>query len=143
MVDKQYLIDLNEKILKTFAQHFPGTDVPLILRPEIDDVLPYVESIQKTGDELSHLTEKAAHLMSYLSWAQPFGDGNKRTGLIAAAKFLRDNDYELNLNSIEEQREIRRLLYSIQDERTNLDLDVVKQIIFYISKRITKHEPIR
>lgn len=143
MVDKQYLIDLNEKILKTFAHRFPGADVPLIVRPEIDDVLSHVESIQKTGGELFYLTEKAAHLMSYVSWAQPFGDGNKRTGWIAAAKFLHDNGYELNLNSIEDQRAIRRLLYAIQDERTRLDVDVVKQIIFYISKRITKHEPIR
>jgi len=81
--------------------------------------------------------------MSYISWAQPFADGNKRTGWISATKFLRDNGYELDLSNKSDQREIRRMLYAIQEERTCLDLLIVKQIIFYILKRITKHEPKR
>ncbi|MGI0056247.1 MAG: Fic family protein [Nitrosarchaeum sp.] len=140
MIDKQYLIALNKKILEIFAKRYPGTPNLFVVRNEIDDVLPMVESVGKSGDKKKDLIEKAAYLMAYISWAQPFGDGNKRTGWISATKFLRDNGYDLDLSTSEDQKEIRSLLYDIQDERTSLDQSVVKQIIFYISKRIHKHE---
>lgn len=140
LVDKQYLIDLNKKILETFTKKYPGTPVPLVVRAEIDDVLPYVENIESSGDEEKDLVKQAGYLMSYISWSQPFADGNKRTGWISATKFLRDNGYDLDLSSQDDQKEIRKLLYDIQDQRANLDDSIVQQIIIYISKRITKHE---
>ena len=143
MVDKQYLIDLNKKILETYTKKHRGAHAPFVVRTEIDEIMPMIEKVGKSGDEKKDLIEKSAYLMASISWMQPFGDGNKRTGLISAMKFLRDNGYELEISTDEDQREIRRLLYEIQDERTSLNSLVVKQIIFYISKRISKHEPRR
>lgn len=48
-----------------------------------------------------------------------FLDGNKRTGIISATKFLRDNGYDLEITK-EDEKEIRSLLYDIQDQRTSL-----------------------
>lgn len=71
-----------------------------------------------------------------------FLDGNKRTGIISATKFLRDNGYDLEITK-EDEKEIRSLLYDIQDQRTSLDHSVVTKIIFYITERIKVHEPKR
>ncbi|WP_316506384.1 Fic family protein [Nitrosopumilus sp.] len=140
MVDKKYLIDLNKKILETYYKKHPGNHIPFVVRTEIDDILPMVEKVGRSGDERKNLIEKSSYLMASISWMQPFGDGNKRTALISAIKFLQDNGYDLEISSADDQREIRRLLYEIQDERTDMNILVVKQIIFYISKRISKHE---
>lgn len=71
-----------------------------------------------------------------------FLDGNKRTGIISATKFLRDNGYDLEITK-EDEKEIRSLLYDIQDQRTSLDHSVVTKFIFYITRRIKVHEPKR
>jgi len=124
-----------------FAEKYPGTPDLFVVRSEINDVLPLVEHVGNSGDEKKDLIEKAAYLMANISWLQPFGEGNKRAGLIAATKFLSDNGYDLDLSSKDDQKELRILLYRIQEQRVSLDRSVVKQIIFYISKRIVKHEP--
>jgi len=47
---------------------------------------------------------------------QPFMDGNRRTGIIAAGKFLRDNGYDLDIDPEEVNSELRSML---KKSRTN------------------------
>jgi hypothetical protein len=41
----------------------------------------------------------------------------------------------------EDGKELRKLLYEIQEERGDLNEAVIERIIFYISNTITYHEP--
>ncbi len=62
----------------------------------IDTVIPHVDSVGNSGNKIEDLIEKAVHLMCKIAWEQPFEDGNRRTGIISATKFLRDHGYEVN-----------------------------------------------
>jgi prophage maintenance system killer protein len=50
--------------------------------------------------------------MAVIPWAQVFFDGNRRTGIIVASKFLRDNGYELDIDPENENLELRGMLRS-------------------------------
>ena len=139
MVDKQYLIDVNRKILKKWNKEHPEDPQAIGTRAEIDDIIPMVEEHDKSKNEIENLIEKASYLMAIVSWVQPFFDGNKRTGIISATRFLYDNGYDLEIKK-GDKKEIRSLLYDIQDQRTSLDSSVVTKIIFYITQRIRVHE---
>jgi hypothetical protein len=41
----------------------------------------------------------------------------------------------------EDDKELRKLLYEIQEERTKLNETIMERIIFYIFKTIRYHEP--
>jgi prophage maintenance system killer protein len=141
LVDTQYLIEANEKLVTRWNKLHPY-ETPQALgvrRPEIDDIIPMVEKYDKSNMELDDFIKKASYLMAIISWVQPFLDGNKRTGIVSAIKFLIDNGYNLNIEKKDEP-EIRSLLYDIQDQRTSLDHSVVEKIIFYIRKRIMNHD---
>ena len=142
MVNTQYLIDTNKLLIETWNEEHPHEiQQPFgVRRPEIDQVIPMVEEYDKSDLKLEDLIKKAAYIMAIISWLQPFLDGNKRTGIIAGTKFLRDNGLELDILPKDEP-ELRRLLYDIQDQRSSLDHSTVIKIIIYTTKRIHKHEP--
>ncbi len=142
MVDKQYLIDVNRLILKKWNILHPEDPQAMGVRGEIDNIISEVEIYDKSNNKIEDLIRKASYLMAIISWSQPFLDGNKRTGIVSAIKFLYDNGYDLNIEK-QDEPEIRNLLYHVQDQRTDLDHSVVKQIIIYTTKRIMKHEPKR
>jgi prophage maintenance system killer protein len=74
--------------------------------------------------------------MAVIPWAQVFFDGNRRTGIISASKFLRDNGYELDIDPENENLELRGMLSEIKKQSQTLNQDIMKQMSFYISKRI-------
>ena len=139
MLNKQYLIDTNRKILKRHKKLHPDESSQIGVRDEIDDVIPMVLKTGNSRNKKKDLIERASYLMGIISWLQPFLDGNKRTGMVSAIKFLRDNGYELEIKK-EDEKEIRNLLYAIQDQRTSLDESVIKQIIIYTTKRVIRYE---
>lgn len=94
-LDNQYLIDVNEKILKRQAR-IKNVKVYIETTKNIDLVIPTVNSVGNSGNRKEDLIEKAAYIMVVIPWAQAFFDGNRRTGIIAASKFLHDNGYELD-----------------------------------------------
>lgn len=71
-----------------------------------------------------------------VAWTQAFFDGNRRTGIIAAGKFLHDNGYELDIDPEDENLELRHMLSEIKKQSQTLNQDIMKQMYFYISKRI-------
>lgn len=105
MVDKQYLIDTNEKLLSRWNETHQANSQPIETRPEIDDIIPMVEKYDKKNMNLDDFIKKASYLMAIISWQQPFLDGNKRTGLVSTIKFLRENGYSLDMPR-EDQKEI-------------------------------------
>jgi prophage maintenance system killer protein len=74
--------------------------------------------------------------MAVIPWAQAFFDGNRRTGIITAGKFLYDNGYELDIDPENENLELRGILSEIKKQSQTLNKNIMKQLSFYISKRI-------
>jgi len=72
--------------------------------------------------------------MASIAWAQPFCGGNKRTAILITANFFHHNGIELIIP--EDGKELRRLLYDIQEDRSGLNHLILEKIIFYISKTI-------
>ncbi len=134
-LDKQYLIDVNEKILKRHAR-IKNVRVYIETTKNIDLVIPTINSIGNSGNRKEDLIEKTACIMAVIPWAQVFFDGNRRTGIIAASKFLRDNGYELDIDPENENLELRGMLSEIKKQSQTLNQDIMKQLSFYISKRI-------
>ena len=76
--------------------------------------------------------------MGTISWSQPFGSANKRTAYVTAKDFLQENGYTMNIKSQKDKDELIRLLNEIQGERSRLNPDIMKQIIFYTANHIEK-----
>jgi len=102
----------------------------------IDDIIPHVDNVGNSGSRKEDLVEKATNLMAKIAWAQPFEDGNRRTGIISTMKFLHDNGYELNIESGQGNLEIREMLKEIKMHMRGLHIETMNQMSFYISKRI-------
>ena len=102
----------------------------------IDLVIPMVNSVGNSGNRKEDLIEKAACIMTVIPWAQAFFDGNRRTAIIAAGKFLHDNGYELDIDPENENLELRNMLSEIKKHSRTLNQNIMKQLSFYISKRI-------
>jgi prophage maintenance system killer protein len=134
-LDNQYLIDANEKILKR-QERIKKVKVYVETTKNIDRVIPIVKSVGNSGNREKDLIEKAAHIMAVIPWVQAFFDGNRRTGIIAASKFLHDNGYELDIEPENENLELRRMLSEIKKQSQTMNQDIMKQLSFYISKRI-------
>lgn len=140
MVDTQYLIDTNKLLLDEWNIAHPEDLQPIgVRRPEVDNIIPMVEKYDKNQNEFEDLIKKASYLMAIVSWIQAFLDGNKRTGIVSAVKFLYDNGYDLDISK-KDEKEIRSLLYDIQDQRVSLNYSIVDKIIIYTTKRTKIHE---
>ena len=134
-LDNQYLIDINKKILERHAR-IKTAKVYIETTKNIDLVIPMVNSVGNSGNKKEDLIEKAACIMAVIPWAQAFFDGNRRTGIIAASKFLYDNGYELGIDPENENLELRDMLSEIKKQSQTLNPRIMKQLSFYISKRI-------
>ena len=139
MMDKQYLIDTNKKIL---TRHKLTHDVNVWAETteSIEQIIPTVNGVGNSGNRREDLVEKAAYMMALITWAQPFFDGNRRTGIVVTIKFLRDNGYDLNIDPEDENLELRHMLSEIKKHAAGLEFGILKQMSFYISKRMKVYE---
>lgn len=100
-----------------------------------------IKNVGNSGNKEQDLLEIATHILGVITLKQPFMDGNRRTGIIAAGKFLYDNGYDLDIDPEEVNTELRSMLRKIKDQLLTLNPEVMEQMSFYISERIRKHEP--
>ena len=136
-VDREKIIKINKKIIIIWNQRHPE-------RPEFIDVGTnrldeVLEIVQKTADDLpyeSSLIEKAAYLVGGLAWCQAFSGANKRTAILTCAIFLLQNGYHLNIPQ-NQNPELRQLLFDIQEERGQINREVIDKIILYIRKHVS------
>lgn len=133
-VERSFIIELNEKIINEWNVRYPESPEFInASKARLDEVLCMVE---KAGDELvikDQILIKAAHLLGGLAWAQAFSGGNKRTAILSTTIFLRRNELSITFPK-EEQRELRRLLFEIQDKRIQLQQEIIDKLILYIRK---------
>lgn len=73
--------------------------------------------------------------MAVIPWAQAFFDGNRRTGIIAASKFLHDNGYELEIDPDNENLELRDMLSEIKKQSQTLNPRHYETVVFLYFKK--------
>lgn len=139
MIEKEFLIETNEKILKRH-QRLTGERVYIGTTNTIDFIISHVENVGNSGNKREDLIEKAVNLICKIAWEQPFEDGNRRTGIICAMQFLRDNGYELEIESGKANLDLRKMLKEIKMHRRGLHAETMNKISFYISERIVSYE---
>ena len=138
-ISKEEIININKEVLQDPQIIDPSNIEPFAVREEINQVIDIIDKVGKTDNREENLIEKASYMMASISWLQPFVGGNKRTAFISTQKFLEDNGYSFSVKSKEEKYELIRLLNEIQNNRSELDIETLQEIIFYIRKRIKKH----
>lgn len=136
-ISQQDVIDTNQKVI---ALKLDELDVFCVRQDVLDDILEMFDKFEVTND-LQGLIKKGVYLMASIAWAQPFCGGNKRTAGLITATFFHQNGYEMVIP--EDGKELRKLLYDIQEDRSGLNEAIMERIIFYISNTITQHEPRR
>ncbi|MBM3910402.1 MAG: Fic family protein [Thaumarchaeota archaeon] len=136
LIQKQNLIAINKKVIDYWNKN--RQDLLLeqfAVRGEIEQVVEIVNSVGNSGNHLHDVIEKSAYLMGSIAWIQAFAGGNKRTAYIATKEFLQNNGYLLQVKS-DSIKELTHLLYSIQEERSQLNFSTMKKIIFFLMKHV-------
>lgn len=135
-VEKHFIVELNKKIIDEWnVRHLELPEFINVSDTRLDEVLIMVE---KTGNEheiTDQIIVKAAHLLGGLAWAQAFSGGNKRTAILSTTIFLRRNGFSMTFPR-EEQRELRLLLFQIQEERSQVQQEIISKLILYIRRNI-------
>ncbi len=142
-IHEQYLIETNRQIL---LRHKEKTGEPVyigVIQKNMDEVLPMINDVGNSGNKKQDLLEITAYILGVITWKQPFMDGNRRTGIIAAGKFLRDNGYDLDIEPEGENLQLRSMLRRLKDQMLTLNQEAIRQLSFYISERVKEHEPRR
>ena len=146
-IHEQYLAETNEQLLQRHKERTGESVYIGIIQKNIDEVLTMINNVGNSGNKKQDLLEIATHILGIITLKQPFLDGNRRTGIIAAGKFLRDNGYDLDIVPDivpeGENLELRRMLRKIKDRMFTLNQEVMGQLSFYISERMKEHEPRR
>ena len=140
-IDENFLIETNKKILLREKKR-TGKKVYIEIVPQnLARVFLKVSEYGTSGNIEQDLIQKATALMAAIPWTQAFFDGNRRTSIIAAGTFLRDNGYDLDISPEEENIELREMLSEIKKHQHNLEPTIMKQLFLYISERMSKYEP--
>lgn len=140
-IHKKYLTETNEQILLSRKKK-TGEPVHIgVIQKNVDEVLSMINNVGNSRNKEQDLLEIATHVIGAITLKQPFMDGNRRTGIIAAGKFLRDNGYDLDIDPEEVNSELRSTLKKTKNQLLTLNPEVMEQLSFYISKRMRKREP--
>ncbi|MBP0120562.1 MAG: type II toxin-antitoxin system death-on-curing family toxin [Nitrosarchaeum sp.] len=120
-IDENFLIEINKKILLREKER-TGKEVVIEAVPQnLAQVFPKVSEYGTSGNTEQDLIQKATAIMAAIPWLQAFFDGNRRTSIVAAGTFLRDNGYELDISSEEENIELREMLIEIKKHQRDLE----------------------
>lgn len=103
----------------------------------LDEVLEIVSNSANDMPFEQALIEKAAYLMGGLAWCQAFSGANKRTAILTCTIFLLQNGYRLDIPQ-NENPELRQLLFDIQEERGQINRQIIVKLMLYIRKHLSK-----
>lgn len=139
-IDPTLVIRVNRELVEERILRDPsGPEHFGLSQDRLDEVMSI---FYKSGADLlgeAQIIEKAAYFLGALSWAQPFDAANKSTGMIVMVLFMRKNGLDLKTSPLDEAY-LRGLLYEIQEERTELNREVMGKIILYIQENTIKYD---
>lgn len=137
-VDREKIIAINKTIIRMWNKRHPE-------RPEfvdvgvdrIDEVLAVVKNSANDLPFEQAIIEKSAYLVGGLAWCQAFSGANKRTAILTCTIFLLQNGYRLGIPH-NENPELRQLLFDVQEERGQINRQVIEKLILYIRNHVNK-----
>ena len=133
-VEKSFIIELNKKIIQEWNIRHP--ELPEFIdasESRLDEILGIVKQAGNDLNNKEQVIVKASYLLAGLAWAQAFSGGNKRTSILSTTIFLRRNGLSITFPR-EEQRALRQLLFKIQEDREELQPEIIDKLILYIRK---------
>lgn len=135
-VERSFITELNKKIIEEWNSRHPElSEFVSASEARLDEVLHTVDEVGSKLEIKDQLMVKAAYLLGGLSWIQAFSGGNKRTAILSTTIFLRRNGLNIVFPR-EEQRELRQLLFEIQEDRGQLQQVIIDKLILYIRRNI-------
>lgn len=103
----------------------------------INEVLTVVKNSANDLPFEQAIIEKSAYVVGGLAWCQSFSGANKRTAILTCTIFLLQNGYRLSIPH-NENPELRQLLFDIQEERGQINRQVIEKLILYIRNHVSK-----
>jgi len=107
-----------------------------VVKDRLEDVFSNVNSHNDMPDKRERIMRKASHILGGITYRQPFCEGNRETALTHTILFLRDNGFDLPLDTQDDKQEIFDLLYRtiFKDE---LDQTIITEIEQYLTRKVT------
>jgi len=135
-VEPELIIEINRKIIEEWnARHAEQPEFIGVSKDRLYEVLEIVRRAGKESDLEEKIIIKAAHLLGSLAWAQAFSGANKRTAILSATIFLRRNGLRFTIQK-EHRRELRKMLFEVQEQRNRLEQEIINKIILYIKENV-------
>ncbi|MHB8603143.1 MAG: Fic family protein [Nitrosotalea sp.] len=107
-----------------------------MVKDRLDQVFFNVNSYNDIQNKRERIVRKASHILGGITYLQPFCEGNRETALTHTILFLRDNGFDLPLDTQYEKQEIFDLLYRtiFKDE---LDRTIIIEVEQYLGRKVT------
>lgn len=135
-LEPELITEINRKIIEEWnRRHSEQSEFINVSRIRLDEVLQIVKQAGKESDPEEKIIIKGAYLLGGLAWAQAFSGANKRTAILCTTVFLRRNGLRFTIPK-EQQRELRKMLFEIQEQRDTLQPTIINKIILYIKGSI-------
>ena len=135
-LEPELIIEINHKIIQEWNTRHPEQPEFIdVSRPRLDEVLEIVRQAGKESDLEEEIIIKGAHLLGGLAWAQTFSGANKRTAVLSTTVFLRRNGLRFTIPK-ERQRELRKMIFEVQEQRDTLQPTIINKIILYIKGNV-------
>ncbi len=135
-VEQELIIEINRKIIDGWNQRHPEQPEFIdVSRSRLDEVLEIVRQAEDGSNIEEKIITKAAYLLGGLAWAQAFSGANKRTSILSTTIFLRRNGLRFTIPK-EQQRELRKMLFDVQEQRDRPRPEIIDKIILYIKENV-------
>lgn len=126
------IITINQGILEEWKEEHPSSHETIGVNKD------KLQNILKEVEKQDSLIGKTTYFLALIAWAQPFSGGNKRTAHNVADTLLRLSGYKMQIDSKEDVERLRKLLFEIQEQRSELNNQTLSKIALYVSKRIRR-----
>jgi prophage maintenance system killer protein len=135
-IEPELIIEINRKIIEEWNDRHPEQPEFIdVSRSRLNEVLEIVRQAGEESDLEEKLVIKSAHLLGGLAWAQSFSGANKRTAILSTTVFLRRNGLRFTIPKVQ-QRELRKMLFDVQEQRDTPPLAIIDKIILYIKGNV-------
>lgn len=126
------IIEMNRTILREQLQSHPTNHERISANRET------IKEILDEANERETVFDQAAYILAAIPWAQPFSGGNKRTAFASAKILLANKNHSIEVLSKQDIEFLRKLLFEIQEERSQLNSSTLAKITLYLRNRSVK-----
>lgn len=126
------IIEINKTILETQSDDHSGHREAISVNSDT------LKEIIHDAEQFETVFDQAAYILTSIPWAQPFSGGNKRTAFTASKIILAEKNYTMKKISENDIEFLRKLLFDIQDDRSEIDASILAKITLYLRNRSRK-----